>query len=118
MTAYRFYLAADKRQDEIWDYTLENWDERQAENYIRGFHRHLQELADKKLLWRNLPNHIFVPSDLDMNIYFSVYGYHYLFLRELSNGDIGVMSILHKSMDLPTRFHEDLERIKQHDSSC
>ena len=111
MASYRFYPAADQRQDEIWDYTLRRWGEKQAEKYIHGLHNHLQQLADKILQWRDLPNRILVPPDIDIKIYFSVYEYHYLFFRELSDGDIGIMSILHESMDLPTRLREDLELI-------
>jgi len=47
MAGYRFSPAADKRQDEIWEYTSEQWGENQAKKYLQGLHDHLQRLADK-----------------------------------------------------------------------
>ncbi|VAX07454.1 hypothetical protein MNBD_GAMMA26-738 [hydrothermal vent metagenome] len=111
MANYRFYPAADQRQDEIWGYTCEQWGEAQAEKYIRGLHSHIQELADRKRLWKSLPGTLIVPPDLDIDVFFSRYEHHYLFFRELSDGAIGVMSILHEAMDIPVRLGEDLGQI-------
>ncbi|MCF6355624.1 MAG: type II toxin-antitoxin system RelE/ParE family toxin [Candidatus Polarisedimenticolaceae bacterium] len=111
MVGYRFYLAANQRQDEIWRYTCEQRGEAQAEKYIRGLHSHIQELAERKRPWKSLPGSLVVPPDLDIDVFFSRYESHHLFFRELSNGVIGVMSILHEAMDFPVRLGEDLGRI-------
>lgn len=44
-----------------------------------------------------------------ISLYFVRYERHYVFFRELSDDGIGVISILHESMDLPRRLREDLE---------
>ncbi len=111
MAGYRFFPAADKRQDEIWRYTHEQWGEDQAKKYIRGLHDHLQKLANKDIPWHPLPTGLLVPSDLNLSIFFSRYEKHYVFFRELSSNDIGVISILHGAMQIPVRLNEDLERI-------
>ncbi len=111
MAGYRFFPAADLRQDEIWEYTCKHWGEKQAEKYIRDLHNHLQELADKKKLWRPLSCSMIIPSDIKINVYFSHYKRHYIFFRELSDDLIGVMSILHDSIDIPVRLAEDLQDI-------
>ena len=49
MVGYKFFPPADKSQDEIWDYTHQEWGEAQADKYITGLHSHIQKLADKKL---------------------------------------------------------------------
>lgn len=111
MAAYRFYPAADQRQDEIWDYTVEQWGELQAEKYIIELHAHLDNLASNRLLWQELPNKLVVPQDLSLAVYFSKYNKHILFFRELSDDMIGIMTILHETMDLPVRLSEDLRKI-------
>lgn len=111
MASYRFYPAADRAQDEIWDYTLRSWGEAQAETYIRGLHDHLQKLADRKVPWRTLPRALVIPADLQNEAWFSRYRHHYVFFRLLADGDIGVMSILHEAMDLPVRLAADLGKI-------
>ncbi len=113
MAGYRFYLTADKRQDDIWDYTLKEWGEQQAEKYIIGLHAHVNKLANNKLLWQSLPNNLLTPQDLSLPVYFSHYSKHYLFFRELSDGMIGIMTILHETMDIPVRLREDLTELNK-----
>lgn len=113
MAGYRFFATADRRQDEIWEYTCKQWGENQAKQYIQGLHDHLQKLADKKIPWRPLPAGLVLPSDLDISIFFSRYEKHYIFFRELSRNAIGVLSILHGAMQIPVRLNEDLERISE-----
>ncbi len=112
MANYRFFKTADKQQDQIWDYTFQQWGQAQAEKYIRGLHSHMQHLADKALPWRTLPQTLTNPLDLDIPVHFSHYEQHILFFRELSDG-IGILSILHQSMDLPVRLAEDLARFEE-----
>lgn len=108
MPAYRFYAPADAAQDKVWQDTVEQWGEAQAESYLRGLHTHLHRLCDNRLFWRRLPQRLAVPSDIKHEAYFSRYERHYLFFRTLDNGDLGVMSIWHEKMDMPVRLREDL----------
>ncbi|MBF0263845.1 MAG: type II toxin-antitoxin system RelE/ParE family toxin [Gammaproteobacteria bacterium] len=112
MTRYLFYSTADKQQDGIWHYTFETWGEAQAEKYIRELHQHLDKLTETKMLWHPLPSSFMPVLAQKVPIYFSRYQHHYIFFRELSNGDLGIMSILHESMDMPIRLQEDLQYIK------
>lgn len=111
MGDYRFFPTADTRQDDIWNYTYDEWGEAQAKKYIRGLHKHLQQLSDKKTPWRSLPNSLLREADLYIDIYFSRYQRHYIFFRQLSKDTIGIMSLLHVSMQIPVRLAEDLEKI-------
>lgn len=108
MVVYRFYPRADAAQDKIWRDTVETWGEKQAVTYITGLHTHLQRLCEERAIWRKLPQRLAVPADVKHEAYFSRYEHHYVFFRELDNGDLGVMSILHERMDLPVRLAEDL----------
>jgi len=109
---YLFFPPADKAQDDIWNYTCEEWGKKQVKKYIIGLHAHLQKLSEKKKLWRTLPNSLIVPSDLDLQAYFSKYEHYFIFFRTLSGSKIGIMSILHESADIPVRLRKDLNKIK------
>jgi len=111
MAGYRFYPRADAAQDKIWRDTVAEWGETQAETYIRGLHAHLQRLFNNRPLWRRLPQKMAVSADIKRTAYFSRYEHHYVFFRELANGDLGVMSILHERMDLAVRLREDLSAL-------
>lgn len=111
MPTYKFYTVADQQQDEIWIYSFNYWGEVQANKYLQELHQHLQNLVDKNIPWKLLPGDIIVPPNIEVNVYLSHYERHYIFFREFSNGDIGVMSILHDAMDIPVRLKEDLFRI-------
>ncbi|NTF46425.1 type II toxin-antitoxin system RelE/ParE family toxin [Rhizobium rhizogenes] len=113
MAAYRFYPRADAAQDKIWRDTVERWGDPQAVTYITGLHSHLTRLCETKALWRQLPQKLAVPADVKHEAYFSRYEHHYVFFRELDNGDLGVMSILHERMDLPVRLAEDLSALSE-----
>ena len=45
-----------------------------------------------------------------IGVFFIRYQHHYLFFRELSDGTLGVISILHENMDIPARLRDDSER--------
>jgi toxin ParE1/3/4 len=111
MATYRFYPRADAAQDKIWRDTVDTWGEPQAVAYITGLHAHLQRLCEDPMTWRRLPQALAVPADIKRKAYFSRYERHYLFFRELDNGDLGVMSILHERMDVPVRLREDLSAL-------
>jgi plasmid stabilization system protein ParE len=108
MAGYRFYPRADAAQDKIWQDTSSAWSEAQADTYILGLHAHLERLCGNRLLRRRLPQRLAAPPDIRREAYFSRYERHYIFFRELDDGDLGIMSILQERMDLPVRLKQDL----------
>lgn len=111
MAGYVFYPRADIQQDAIWEHTVEVWGEPQAIRYITGLHAHLQKLSEKRGLWRRLPAGLVVPADLKVEVHCSHYERHYVFFRELSDGKLGIMAILHDRMNLPVRLIDDLAKL-------
>jgi plasmid stabilization system protein ParE len=100
---YRFFPAADRRQDEIWDYTVKKWGEPKAEEYIRGLHDAVSKAAENPQLWRRIERKGFE------KVFYIRYGKHFIFFRLLSGGILGIMSILHERMDIPARLKEDFK---------
>lgn len=63
-------------------------------------------------MWQHIPA-VFIPSFTQkMPVYFSHYQHHYIFFRELPNGDIGLMIILQDSMDIPVNLLDCLSYIE------
>ena len=48
-----------------------------------------------------------VPAEFDVEGYFFLYERHFVYWRRLSNGDIGIVTILHQRMHQMDRFRED-----------
>ena len=98
--AHRIYLSARRRLVEIWDYTEETWGAEQADRYIEGLFTDLESIAENRLRWRPVQEEGFE------GVFFTKYRHHFIFFRDLGS-ELGVVTVLHESMDLPDRLRED-----------
>jgi plasmid stabilization system protein ParE len=96
----RILPAARECLIQIWQYTAQTWDEDQADTYISGLIRSIEQLTEKHGVWRTLEDRRFT------GVFFVRFKRHYVFFRELSEGALGVIAILHETMDLPSRLRE------------
>ena len=102
--AVKIYHAAKERLIDIWDYTEQTWGEEQADKYVRGLIEAIHAAVGKRHRWRRL-------KDEAVSGVFGIrFQHHYVFFRELSDGTLGVISVLHEKMDIPARLREDSER--------
>jgi toxin ParE1/3/4 len=99
--AAKILPAARARIFEIWDYTEKKWGEDQADNYVRGLIDAITDLPSQPRRWKP------VRDDALTDLFFFRYRHHYIFFRKLSTETLGVISILHENMDLPSRLQED-----------
>ena len=97
---HKIYPAARRRIIEIQQYTDKTWGERQADRYVRGLYNTIEEAANSKHLWRK------VEHKEVKGIFFVRYQHHYIFFRELSEGVLGVVDVLHERMDIPNRLKD------------
>ena len=97
----RIYPSAQSRLHEIWDYTERTWGEKQANAYIRSLITAVNQVRAERRRWRPLRDRS-LPG-----VYFIRHRHHYVFFRELSDGTLGVISILHENMDIPARLRDD-----------
>jgi len=95
--------AARERLIGIWQYSAETWGDEQANKYVVDLVTHARALASRKSLWRSLREPGF------HGVFCSRFRHHYIFFREFTDGAIGILSILHESMDLPHRLKEDVD---------
>ena len=102
---HKIYPAARRRIIEIWHYTDKTWGEKQADKYVRGLYKAIDEFSGKKYMWRKIEH-----EDVK-GIYFVRYQHHYISFRELSKDVLGIVNVLHENMDIPNRLKEDLDRL-------
>lgn len=104
--AAKIYSAAKERILEIWDYTERTWGGDQADTYVRDLVKAINAVGGERHRWRS------VMDEALEGVFFFRHQQHYIFFRELSKGVLGVISILHENMDVPSRLKEDSERGK------
>ena len=99
----RILPAARARLLEIWSYTESTWGEAQADLYVSELVAAIRRHAANRDRWKPVLH----PSL--RGVYRTRQALHFLFFKELGDGTIGVISILHESMDIPARLRDDTE---------
>jgi len=97
----RLQEAASWRLDEIYRYTRDRWGEQQADHYITGLFDAFVGIVSHQTSSRP------IPAEFGIEGYFFRYEYHFIYWRRLSNGAIGIVTILHEQKHQIDRFRED-----------
>lgn len=97
----RVQESASYRLDEIYRYTRDRWGTRQANRYITGLFAAFDGIETHKTKSRP------IPAEFGIEGYFFRYEQHFVYWRRLSNGDIGIVTVLHERMHQIDRFRED-----------
>lgn len=101
MTQYRLTPAAQRDLTNIWDYSVETWNARQAERYVRAIQATAELLTRNKELGRRRP-------DLGSRYRSVTSGSHVLFYK-CTDDAVEIIRILHHRMD-PGRHFTDLQQ--------
>jgi plasmid stabilization system protein ParE len=101
MTQVRVQEAASHRLDEIYRYTRDHWGEQQAERYVTGLFEAFEGIESRKTSSRP------IPAEFGVEGFFFRHERHFVYWRRLSDGDIGIVTILHQQMHQMDRFKED-----------
>lgn len=101
MSTYRVQRAAGRRIDDIYIYTREAWGEDQAQRYIRGLFGRFDDIAARRVAWRD------VPKNLGVDGFYCRFEQHYIYWRVLSDGTVGIVTVLHERMHQIDRFRDD-----------
>jgi plasmid stabilization system protein ParE len=101
MAAIRIQEAASHRIDEIYRYTRDRWGTEQADLYITGLFEAFDTIEPRGVMSRP------VPAEFGVDLYYFRYQQYFIYWRTLSNGDIGIVTILHARMHQIDRFRED-----------
>jgi plasmid stabilization system protein ParE len=101
MAPVRVQEAASHRLDDIYRYTRDRWGVEQADRYITGLFEAFGKIETREVVSRP------VPAEFGVEGYVFRYERHLVYWRKLSNGDIGIVTILHERMHQIDRFRED-----------
>jgi toxin ParE1/3/4 len=101
VSAYRVQAAASRRLDEIHAYSLETWGRERSDSYIRGLFERFDPIASRRTPWRA------IPVELSVDGWFCRYERHFIYWKILSNGDVGIVTVLHERMHQMDRFLTD-----------
>jgi toxin ParE1/3/4 len=102
MNVFRVSAGAGRRLDEIYRYTREPFGERQAESYIRGIFDRFEAIADRRIPWRQ------IPAEFEADGWFCRYERHVIYWKLLSDGAVGIVTVLHQRMHQIDRLRDDL----------
>jgi toxin ParE1/3/4 len=96
MKRYVLSPRAQKDVDDIWEYTVEHWNIRQAEIYLRQIQRAIETVAAEPTIARSC-------ADIRPGYWKYPAGSHVLFFRITDRG-INVVRILPSRMDFERHF--------------
>jgi toxin ParE1/3/4 len=101
LAAYVVLDAAGRRIDDIYIYTRDNWGAAKADAYIRGLFARFEHIAARREAWRAIPRIFAVDG------FYCRYERHYIYWRILSDGTVGIVTVLHERMHQIDRFRDD-----------
>jgi toxin ParE1/3/4 len=104
LTAPRIQKATSFRIDEIYRYTSERWGTAQADACIIGLFAAFDKITMREVTSRP------VPAEFGVEGFFFRYEKHVVYWKTLSNGDIGIVTILRERMHRIARFQDDFRR--------
>lgn len=101
MAAIRIQEAAAWRLDEIYRHTQARWGAEQADRYINGLFDTFASIESRSTSSRP------IPAEFGIDGFFLRYESHFIYWRPLSNGDIGIVTVLHERMHQIHRLRTD-----------
>lgn len=96
MAKYKFTKKALDDLIEIWDYTVQEWSENQAEKYYNLIIASCMDLAVNPELGKSY-------EILSLNVLGYKCGEHIIFYRDISENEIEIERVLHGMMDLKSK---------------
>jgi len=96
MAKYQFTRRALNDLTEIWDYTVREWSENQAEKYYNLIIASCMDLASNPKIGKSY-------EILSLNVFGYKCGEHIIFYRKVSEDEIEIERILHGMMDLKSK---------------
>jgi toxin ParE1/3/4 len=96
------YKLSNKAVDDlsaIWEYTCDNWSERQADKYYYMILETCQDIADGNLTAKHY-------QEIHSEIFGTKAGQHIIFFRQIKTDRTEIVRILHTRMDLKNRLQD------------
>lgn len=92
MANFLLQRAATFRLDQIYHYSVNKWGREKADSYIEGLFDAFAKIAEKAALSRP------IPAEFGIIGFYFKYQKHFIYWKYLSNGEVGIVTILHERM--------------------
>ncbi len=89
------------RLDEIYRHTKDRWGTRKANRHITGLSAAFDRIESHGVASKP------APAEFGVEGYFFRYERHFVYWRRLSNGNVGIVTVLHERMHQIDRFRDD-----------
>lgn len=99
--AVKIQEAASLRLDDIYRYTRDQWGEAQADRYIIGMFEAFGRIEAHGVVSRP------IPAEFGVEGFVFRYEHHFVYWRRMTNGDVGIVTVLHQRMHQIDRFRDD-----------
>ena len=99
MASFRLTNKAVGDLADIWNYTIDNWSENQADHYYQMLLDSCQDIATGRVIGKNYD--VIFKSFLGIGA-----GKHIIFYRKVASDTVEIIRILHEQMDLRNRILE------------
>jgi toxin ParE1/3/4 len=99
--AVRIQERASLRMDEIYRYTRDRWGTDQADHYITDLFAAFDRIESHGVASRP------IPAEFGVQGFYFRHARHFVYWRRISNGDIGIVTILHERMHQMAKFRDD-----------
>lgn len=97
MKSYFIEASANTAIDDLYAYTIEKWGEEQADKYLSGLFFRFEMIVSKEVLWRP------VSPEFEIEAWVTRYEHHSVYWKQLEDGRVGILAVLHERMHLVAR---------------
>jgi toxin ParE1/3/4 len=99
----RYYIQpnASARLEEIYRFTLQRFGQARADRYLDGAFALFEDMAARRIIWRR------IPPEFGVDGFFARYQSHFVFWKLRSEGQIAIVAILHRRMDIGRRLQDE-----------
>lgn len=100
MTDYLLSRGTVASLTDIYVHTEDNWGTAQADKYISQLYVCFEKIAAQQIPWRA------IPAEFKINGYFTRCEKHFVYFKELADGSVGIVAIIHQRRHQIARFRE------------
>ena len=105
--AYKLFSSAQTALEDIWFYSFQNWGEAQANRYLSELYDTFERLSQSHLHHKTFTE---IKGKNGEALHYAKCNKHFIFFKRLDSSTIGIITILHEMMDMPTRLMTLLEQ--------
>jgi toxin ParE1/3/4 len=101
---YFLQPAASGRLEEIYRFSVKQFGQARADEYLDGAFALFEDIAERRVTWRR------IPGEFGVDGFFTRYQSHFVFWKLRPDGQVAIVAVLHQRMDVARRLREDVSK--------